>query len=338
VIEAIGKLVRGESLTEAEASSAMESIMSGDATPIQIAGFVVALRMKGETADELTGLARTARALATPIAAGDGLLDTCGTGGDGTGTFNISTLAAVVAAACGARVAKHGNRAASSVCGSADVLEALGVRIDLAPEGVARCIAEAGIGFLFAPLFHPSFRFASAPRRELGVRTVFNVLGPLCNPAGASRQALGVADGRLASTMADVLGRLGVERALVFHGDDGMDELTTVGPSQVIEVFGGERKTYALDPTELGLPRATADAVRGGGAAENAAIARELLEGAAGPRRDILLLNAAAALRAAGLAGDWREGLGLAAEAIDRGRAGEVLARWISVSRAVAVS
>jgi anthranilate phosphoribosyltransferase len=338
VIEAIGKLVRGESLTEAEAAAAMESIMSGDATPIQIAGFIVALRMKGETADELTGLARTARALATPIAAGDGLLDTCGTGGDGTGTFNISTLAAVVAAACGARVAKHGNRAASSVCGSADVLEALGVRIDLAPEGVARCIAEAGIGFLFAPLFHPSFRFASAPRRELGVRTVFNVLGPLCNPAGASRQALGVADGRLASTMAEVLGRLGVERVLVFHGDDGMDELTTVGPSQVIEVFGGERKTYALDPTELGLPRATADAVRGGGAAENAAIARRLLEGATGPRRDIVLLNAAAALRAAGLAGDWREGLGLAAEAIDRGRAGEVLERWVSVSQAVAVS
>jgi anthranilate phosphoribosyltransferase len=338
VIEAIGKLVRGESLTEAEAAAAMESIMSGDATPIQIAGFIVALRMKGETADELTGLARTARALATPIAAGDGLLDTCGTGGDGTGTFNISTLAAVVAAACGARVAKHGNRAASSVCGSADVLEALGVRIDLAPEGVARCIAEAGIGFLFAPLFHPSFRFASAPRRELGVRTVFNVLGPLCNPAGASRQALGVADGRLASMMAEVLGRLGVERVLVFHGDDGMDELTTVGPSQVIEVFGGERKTYALDPTELGLPRATADAVRGGGAAENAAIARRLLEGATGPRRDIVLLNAAAALRAAGLAGDWREGLGLAAEAIDRGRAGEVLERWVSVSQAVAVS
>jgi len=338
VIEAIGKLVRGESLTEAEAAAAMESIMSGDATPIQIAGFIVALRMKGETADELTGLARTARALATPIAAGDGLLDTCGTGGDGTGTFNISTLAAVVAAACGARVAKHGNRAASSVCGSADVLEALGVRIDLAPAGVARCIAEAGIGFLFAPLFHPSFRFASAPRRELGVRTVFNVLGPLCNPAGASRQALGVADGRLASTMAEVLGRLGVERVLVFHGDDGMDELTTVGPSQVIEVFGGERKTYALDPTELGLPRATAAAVRGGGAAENAAIARRLLEGATGPRRDIVVLNAAAALRAAGLAGDWREGLGLAAEAIDRGRAGEVLERWVSVSQAVAVA
>ncbi len=338
MIEAIGKLVRGESLTEAGAATAMESIMNGDATPIQIAGFIVALRMKGETADELTGLARSARAHATPIAAGDGLLDTCGTGGDGTGTFNISTLSAVVAAACGARVAKHGNRAASSVCGSADVLEALGVRIDLAPEGVARCIADAGIGFLFAPLFHPSFRFASAPRRELGVRTVFNVLGPLCNPAGASRQALGVADGRLASTMADVLGRLGVERALVFHGDDGMDELTTVGPSQVIEVFGGERKTYALDPTELGLPRATAAAVRGGGVAENAAIARQLLAGAPGPRRDILLLNAAAALRAAGLAGDWREGLGLAAEAIDRGRAGEVLERWISVSQAVAVA
>jgi anthranilate phosphoribosyltransferase len=338
VIEAIGKLVRGESLTEDEASAAMRSIMSGDATQSQIAGFVIALRIKGETAEELAGLARTARALATPIDAGDGLIDTCGTGGDGTGTFNISTLAAVVAASCGARVAKHGNRAASSACGSADVLEALGVKIDLGPGGVARCIQEAGIGFLFAPVFHPAFRFAMAPRRELGVRTVFNILGPLCNPAGASRQALGVADAALAPVMAEVLSRLGVERALVFHAEDGMDELSTVGPSHVIELEDGRRREYTLDAVELGLPMATSEAVRGGGAAENAAIATELLAGATGPRRDIVLLNAAAALRVAGLASDWREGLAQAAEAIDRGRAADTLERWVTVSQAVAVA
>jgi len=338
MIEAIGKLVRGESLTEEEASAAMRLIMSGEATPVQIAGFIIALRIKGETAAELTGLVRTARAVATPIDAGDGLLDTCGTGGDGTGTFNISTLAAVVAAACGARVAKHGNRAASSACGSADVLEALGVKIDLGPQGVARCIQEAGIGFLFAPVFHPSFRFAGVPRRELGVRTVFNILGPLCNPAGASRQALGVADAALPPVMADVLSRLGVERALVFHAEDGMDELSTVAPSRVIELEDGRRQEYVLDSVELGLPRATREAVRGGGAVENAAIAIELLAGAPGPRRDILLLNAAAALRVAGLAGDWKEGMALAAEAIDQGRAATTLERWASVSQAVAVA
>ena len=338
MIEQISKLVRGESLTETEASAAMEKIMSGDATPAQIAGFVVALRIKGESADELTGLARAARANATPIDAGEGLLDTCGTGGDGTGTFNISTLAAIVAAAAGARVAKHGNRAASSVCGSADVLEALGVKIDLGAEGVTRCIREAGIGFLFAPVFHPSFRYATGPRRELGVRTVFNILGPLCNPAGASRQALGVADGALAATMAEVLARLGVERALVFHAEDGMDELSTVAPSTVIEINAGERREYRLDPGELGLRAASAADVRGGDAAENAAIARDVLSGAGGPRRDIVLLNAAAALRVAGLAGDWQEGMAAAAEAIDSGKAAATLERWVAVSQAVAVA
>src|SRR5579864_1650467 len=198
MIEALGKLVKCESLSEDEASTAFETIMRGDATPSQIAGFMVALRMKGETPEELTGFARTARAMATPIHVEGALLDTCGTGGDGLATFNISTLSAIVSAACGARVAKHGNRAASSLCGSADVLEQLGVKIDLAADGVSRCIEQAGIGFLFAPIFHPSFRYAAVPRRELGVRTVFNVLGPLCNPAGARYQALGVADGSLA--------------------------------------------------------------------------------------------------------------------------------------------
>jgi len=292
----------------------------------------VALRMKGETADEITGFVRVARAVATPIEVEGDLLDTCGTGGDGLATFNISTLAAIVAAACGATVAKHGNRAASSLCGSADVLEQLGVKIDLAPEGVARCIGQAGIGFLFAPVFHPAFRFVSVPRRELGVRTVFNVLGPLCNPAGARYQALGVADGKLAAKMADVLQRLGVERAIVFHAGDGMDELSVSSPSSVIEI-DGQRKEYQLDPAELGLEMAPVETMRGGGPEENARLAREILDGAKGPRRDIVLLNAAAALRACGRAGTWKDGLGLAAEAIDSGRAGEVLQRWATISQ-----
>jgi len=332
MIEAIAKLVRCESLSEAEASAAFETIMRGDATPIQIAGFIVALRMKGETVDEITGFARTARALATPIEVDGDLLDTCGTGGDGLATFNISTLAAIVAAACGVKVAKHGNRAASSLCGSADVLEQLGVKIDLGPEGVARCIDDAGIGFLFAPIFHPSFRFAGLPRKELGVRTVFNVLGPLCNPAGARYQALGVADANLAGKMADVLARLGAERAIVFHAGNGMDELSASGPSLVIEIDGG-RKEYQLDPSDLGLKAASPESVRGGGPEENARIAREILDGATGPRRDVVLLNASAALRAAGRAKDWREGIGAAAEAIDSGRAGEVLQRWATISQ-----
>jgi anthranilate phosphoribosyltransferase len=332
MIDAIARLVRRENLTEEDAAAAFEVIMRGDATPSQIAGFMVALRMKGETPEELTGFARTARSVATPIEVDGALLDTCGTGGDGLATFNISTLAAIVASACGARVAKHGNRAASSLCGSADVLEKLGVKIDLQPDGVARCINEAGIGFLFAPVFHPSFRFAGVPRRELAIRSVFNILGPLCNPAGARYQALGVADGKLASKMADVLMRLGVERAIVFHASDGMDELSVTSPSQVIEI-DGERKEYQLDPRELGLRKAPLEAVRGGGPDDNAAIAREVLEGAQGPRRDVVILNSAAALRAAGIAGEWREGLGLAAEAIDTGRASEVLERWARISQ-----
>lgn len=332
MIDTIAKVIRCENLSEDEAAAAFEVIMRGDATPSQIAGFIVALRMKGETPEELTGFARTARSVATPIAAGDGLLDTCGTGGDGLATFNISTLAAIVAAACGARVAKHGNRAASSLCGSADVLEQLGVKIDLPPEGVARCIDQAGIGFLFAPVFHPSFRFAGVPRRELGVRTVFNVLGPLCNPAGALYQSLGVADGALARTMAEVLIRLGVQRAIVFHARDGMDELSVASPSFVIEI-DGERKEYELDPSELGLGRAPLESVRGGGPEDNARIAREVLQGAKGPRRDVVLLNSAAALRAAGLAPGWKEGIAMAADAIDTGRAGEVLQRWAAISQ-----
>jgi anthranilate phosphoribosyltransferase len=333
LIDAIAKLVKCQSLTEAEAAAAFETIMRGDATPVQIAGFVIALRIKGETVEELTGFAKAARQMSTPIDVDGDLLDTCGTGGDGLATFNISTLAAIVAAASGARVAKHGNRAASSMCGSADVLEQLGVKIDLPPEGVARCIEGAGIGFLFAPIFHPSFRFAGVPRRELGVRTVFNVLGPLCNPAGARYQALGVADGTLAGKMADVLMRLGVERAIVFHSEDGMDELSLSAPSHVIEIDGARRE-YQLDISDLGLKKAPLVEVRGGGPEENARIAREVLGGAKGPRRDVVLLNASAALRAAGIARDWKDGLGIAAEAIDSGRAGDVLQRWAKISQA----
>lgn len=333
MIEAIAKLVKCENLTQDEAASAFEVIMRGDATPSQIAGFMVGLRIKGETPEELTGFARTVRAMATPIQAPGELLDTCGTGGDGLATFNISTLSAIVAAACGARVAKHGNRAASSLCGSADVLEQLGVKIDLAPEGVVRCIEEAGIGFLFAPIFHPSFRFAAVPRKELGVRSVFNILGPLCNPAGARFQALGVADRALAGKMADVLVRLGVERAIVFHAEDGMDELSVASASHVIEVDGGRRE-YELDPADLGLARAPVEAMRGGGPEENARLAREVLGGATGPRRDVVLLNAAAALRAAGVAKDWKDGIGFSADAIDSGRAARVLERWAATSQA----
>ena len=335
--EYLARLVRREDLNEADAAAAMRLILEGEATPAQIAGFIVALRMKGETVEEITGFARTIRSLATPIDVADGLVDTCGTGGDGLKTFNISTLAAIVAAASGARVAKHGNRAASSACGSADVLEALGVKIDLGPEGVASCIDGAGIGFLFAPVFHPSFRHAGLPRRELGVRTVFNILGPLCNPAGARRQALGVAEAGLAVTMAECLLRLGVDRALVFHGADGMDELSLSGPSTVIDISGDGLRRYEVDPAGLGLGRAGVVELRGGGPAENAAMARRLLAGEPGARRDAVLLNGAAALQAAGLAGDFREGIELAARAIDSGDAGGVLDRWVSASQEAAL-
>jgi anthranilate phosphoribosyltransferase len=339
LIEFMSKLVRGERLGEEDASRAMELIMRDEATPSQIAGFVVALRVRGETVAEVTGMARTAMALATPIDVSDpdALLDVVGTGGDGSHSFNISTLSAIVAAACGARVAKHGNRAASSICGAADVLEALGVRIDLPPAGVAGCVADAGIGFLFAPLFHPAFRFAGVPRRELGVRTVFNILGPLCNPARAGCRALGVADPTLAPMLADVLGRMGVRRALVFNAE-GLDELHTGRPSLVIELLDGQRREYQLDPAELGLQAASAADLRGGDPVHNAGIARAILGGERGPRRDIVLLNASAALRAAGLAESWREGIDLAAEAIDCGRAGEVLQRWVRASQATATA
>jgi anthranilate phosphoribosyltransferase len=335
VIEYLAALARGRDLTEEQAAAAMDLVMNDDATPSQIAGLLMGLRVKGETIDELTGMARTIRAHAVPVKTGYDVLDVVGTGGDGLGTFNISTLSAIVAAACGVRVAKHGNRAASSRCGAADVLEALGVAVDLGPDGVARCVAEVGIGFMFAPAYHPSFRYAAVARRELSVRTVFNLLGPLCNPARAPFQAMGVADEALVAPIADVLVRMGARRVLVFHGGDGMDELSTAGPSTVMETLDGERRSYALDPAGLGLRPAGGDDVRGGDAAENAAIARAILGGEDGPRRDVVLLNAAAGLRAAGAAASWEDGVAAAAGAIDSGRAARLLERWADVSRSL---
>jgi anthranilate phosphoribosyltransferase len=331
---AISKVLGGHSLDESETAAAMTEIMEGAATPAQIAGFVVALRAKGETTEEIVGLVRTMRAFAERIEVAGDLLDTCGTGGDRTGTFNVSTAAAIVCAGAGAKVAKHGNRAASSRCGSADVLEALGVKVDLPPAGVAACIETAGIGFCFAPVFHPAMRHAGVPRRELGVATIFNFLGPLTNPAGARRQALGVADPAMVERMVETLGRLGSERVLAFHGADGLDELSTSGPSQVVELDDGKVTRWTIDPAELGIAPAPVGALAGGDAAENAATIRSLLDGEAGPRRDVVVLNAAAGLVAAGIAADMRAGIEKASAAIDDGSARASLDRMIEVSTA----
>jgi anthranilate phosphoribosyltransferase len=332
---AIGRLVAGESLSEAEAVAAMAEIMEGAATPAQIAGFVVALRAKGETLDEVVGLVKTMRAYAQRVDVAGDLLDTCGTGGDRAGTFNVSTAAALVCAGAGARVAKHGNRAASSRCGSADVLEALGVVIDLPPAGVARCIEEAGIGFCFAPLFHPAMRHAAGPRRELGVATIFNFLGPLTNPAGAATQALGVADVRMIDLMVEALGRLGSDHVVAFHGHGGLDELSLSGPSQVVELNRSQIRRWLVEPSELGLTTAGVDAIAGGTADENARAIRALLDGATGPRRDIVVLNAAAGLLAAGRAEDIASGTELASQSIDSGAASEALDKLVAVSASV---
>jgi len=330
----LAKLLAGKSLAEDEAAAAMIEIMEGAATPAQIAGFVVALRAKGETAEEIAGLVSTMRTYAQRVEVTGEVLDTCGTGGDRSGTFNVSTAAALVCAGAGATVAKHGNRAASSRCGSADVLEALGVKIDLEPPGVEACIAECGIGFCFAPVFHPAMRHAGAPRRELGVATIFNFLGPLTNPAGATRQALGVADARMIDGMVQALDRLGSVHVVAFVGHDGLDELSLSGPSEVTELESGAVRRWILDPVELGLDRAPVASVSGGTAQDNAAIIRSVLDGETGPRRDIVVLNAAAGLAAAGLASDVAGGLTLATDAIDSGRAAAALGKLIEVSNA----
>ncbi|HET7482769.1 MAG TPA: anthranilate phosphoribosyltransferase [Actinomycetota bacterium] len=326
------KVLRSEALDERESALAMTEIMDGAATPVQIAGFVVALRAKGETVDEIVGLVRTMREFGAKVDVPGDVLDTCGTGGDRTGTFNVSTAAALVCAGAGVRVAKHGNRAASSRCGSADVLEALGVKIDLGPDDVATCIARAGIGFCFAPVFHPAMRHTATPRRELGVATVFNFLGPLSNPAGATRQALGVSDPRMLPKMVEALGRLGSDRVIAFHGDHGLDELATSGPSRVVELNRGATTEWTIDPAELGLEPASIEAIAGGDAAANAATIRSVLAGDRGPQRDIVMLNAAAGLMAADRAGDIKAGLEVAADAIDSGAAARALDLLVEAS------
>jgi len=316
--EAIAHLLEDGDLSEAEAEAVMEQIMTGQATPAQIGGFLIALRMKGETVKEVTGFARAMRRSAIPVHPRQALLvDTCGTGGDGAYTFNISTTAAFVVAGAGLAVAKHGNRSVSSHCGSADVLGALGVNIELSPDEIAACIDEVGIGFLYAPLLHPAMKHAIGPRREMGVRTVFNILGPLTNPAGAQVQVLGVYEAELTEVMARVLGSLGSQAAFVVHGADGLDELSTTGPNRVTRLEDGEVHTFIVHPLELGLPRATVSDLRGGDVEENMAITLAILDGEPGPRRDVVLLNAAAALVAGGLAADLAEGLVLAAQSID---------------------
>jgi anthranilate phosphoribosyltransferase len=334
--EAIARVHSGADLTRAEAAGAMELIMSGEVTGAQFGALLMGLHMKGETVEELAGFASVMRDRAVPVRAGGELLDTCGTGGDRADTFNISTTAAFVAAAPGARVAKHGNRAISSRCGSADVLEALGAEVALGAPAVERVLERTGVGFMYAPLFHPAMKHAAGPRREMRVRTVFNVLGPLTNPARARHQVLGVADPALAPKMAETLRELGSSRALVVHGADGLDEITLTGPTQVWELRDGAISCYELRPEELGLELAGLEALRGGSAETNAAITRAVLGGEPGPRRDVVLLNAAAALLAAGLASDLREGLEEARRALDAGAAQEKLKHFIECTRTVA--
>ena len=333
--EAIALIVSGRSLTVDEAASVMEEIMQGEATPAQFGAFVTALRLKGETVDEIVGLARTMRAKAIPVTIAEPVVDTCGTGGDGSATFNISTAAAFVAAGGGLKVAKHGNRAMSSQCGSADVLEALGVKIDLDAEQVQRCLQEVGIGFMFAPVFHPAMKYASAPRREIGIRTVFNILGPLTNPAGAKAQVLGVADGLLVEKLALVLQSLGCQHALVVHGEDGLDEITVTEKTQVCELKDSRIKSYSISPEDLGLSRASLDNLKGGSAEENANVLRSVLMGEKSPRRDVVLMNAAAVLLAGKKVGTLQQGISLAKEVIDSGYALTKLEQLIEFSQSI---
>jgi len=336
VAQAIARVSAGDSLTEQVAHRVMGQIMDGEATPSQISALVVGMRMKGETVDEIVGFARAMREHATPVRPTvQGYIDTCGTGGDGLHTFNISTTTAFVVAGAGVPVAKHGNRAVSSAAGSADVLEALGIDIGLDAADMARCIDEAGVGFLFAQSLHASMKHAAVPRREIGIRTVFNILGPLTNPAGAKRQLLGVYDPALAPVMAEVAGRLGAERVLVVHGHPGMDEVSSSGPTTIAE-FSSDRgavEVYEITPESVGIARGTLADLAGGDARENAAIVRWLLEGEHGPRRDVVLMNAGAALLAAGVAPDLAAAIALARESIDSGKALASLEQLVTVSQ-----
>ncbi len=343
----LARLMAGDSLSADEAETVFGQVLSGEATPAQIAGFAVALRVKGESVAEMTGFVRSmvAHAVPLPLPAGTELVDTCGTGGDRLRSINVSTIASLVVAASGAKVCKHGGRASSSAVGAADVLEALGAVADLGPTGVARCIDEVGLGFCFAPRFHPAMRFAGPVRRELGVPTVFNFLGPLANPARAEFQVVGVSDPSMADKMLGVLAANGTRRAMVVHGDDGLDELSTTGPSTVHELIRtpdavGDGtvsvSVYRVDPTELGLARASIDDLRGGNATVNADAIRRVVSGHSSPHRDIALLNAAAALVVVGRAPDLADGLALAATVIDSGRAAAVLDDFIRVTNEAA--
>jgi anthranilate phosphoribosyltransferase len=336
---ALAQLLDGHELSREEARAVMGSIMSGEATPAQIAGFLIALRAKGETADEIAGCAEAMREHALPVRPQrDDLVDTAGTGGDGAKTINISTAAALVAAAAGAGVAKHGNRAVSSASGSADVLEALGFNLELPADRIAQSIDELGFGFLFAPTHHPAMRHAAPVRRELAARTVFNVLGPLTNPAGARAQVVGVYAPELVRTIAEVLAQLGASRAFVVHGAGGIDELSPAGPNFVCEVVDGSVRTRNIDPLELGLPRCEPGELRGGSPEENAGAIRAVFAGENGGRRSAILLNAAGAIAAGGHADDLREGLELARRAVDSGAANDRLEQLIAFTRREAVA
>ncbi|HKV39345.1 MAG TPA: anthranilate phosphoribosyltransferase, partial [Blastocatellia bacterium] len=336
ITEAIKKVVDRTDLTVEEAEAVLDQIMSGEASDAQIASLLTALRMKGETVEEITGFARVMRSKSLPVTAhenvaqmgGTGreaLLDTCGTGGDVSGSFNVSTATALVVAGAGVRVAKHGNRAASSQCGSADVLEALGVRLELPPERIARCIDGIGIGFLHAPALHGAMKYVATARKQMGVRTIFNLLGPLTNPAGASAQLVGVYAEELTETLARVLSNLGTNRALVVHGSDGLDEITITGSTRITEMKNGEITTYSVTPEQFGIEQATLRDIRGGDARENATIILGILDGIPGPRRDIVLLNAGAAMMASGSVATIAEGINQARVSIDSGKARERL-------------
>lgn len=345
--KAIAKVVERQNLSESEMIAVMDQIMSGEATPAQTAAFITALRMKGETVDEITGAARVMRDRATRVNVGrnvldidredinldlETVLDTCGTGGSCTNTFNVSTTVAFVVSACGVMVAKHGNRCVSSTCGSADVLEALGVNLDITPMMVERCISEIGIGFLFAPALHGAMKHAIGPRKEIGIRTIFNVLGPLTNPAGAQCQVLGVYREELAEKLAQVLKKLGCKRGFVVHGRDGMDEVTMTTETRIAEVTQAGVTSRLFSPEELGFTRCGMADLRGGDAAANAAIVRDVLAGVPGPKRDIVLLNASFGLLAAGKVKDLPEGLRRAVDAIDSGRALSQLEKLVAMT------
>jgi anthranilate phosphoribosyltransferase len=333
--EAIHMLVDNISLTETETEGCMKEIMEGKATDAQIGAFLTALRIKGETVEEIAGAAKVMRAKSASIRAPEGVLDTCGTGGDMAHTFNISTTTAFVVAGAGIPVAKHGNRSVSSRSGSADVLEALGIRIDLSPDKVEKCLFDTGFGFLFAPLFHPAMKYAIGPRRELGIRTIFNILGPITNPANAKRQILGVFSDKLTEPLARVLGNLGAIDAIVVHGEDGLDEVTISGKTRVSRCKDGEVTNFYIGPEDFGIWENKIEHVRGGGNEENAAITLSILNGEKGPRRDIVLMNSAVAIIAAGKTEDFEEALGMAEDSIDSGMALKKLEEVKRISNAI---